>query len=46
MDERRTVIVIYLDFNELFDKKPYIILKERKKQLKFGFHMKGFSKIN
>lgn len=30
MDERRTVIVIYLDFNELFDKKPYIILKEKK----------------
>jgi len=30
MDERRTVIVIYLDFNELFDKKLYIILKEKK----------------
>lgn len=42
MDERRTVVVIYLDFDELFDKKLYIMLK--KKQLKFGFHMESFLK--
>lgn len=41
MDERRTVVVIYLDFDELFDKKLYIMLK---KKLKFGFHMESFLK--
>jgi len=29
MDERKTVVVIYLNFNVLFDKKPYIILLEK-----------------
>lgn len=43
MDERKAVVVIYLDFNVLFDKKPYIILLG-KKQLKFGFNMKSFLK--
>lgn len=29
MDERKIVVVIYQDFNGLFDKKPYIILLEK-----------------
>lgn len=43
MDERKAVVVIYLDFNVLFDKKALYNLTW-KKQLKFGFNTKSFLK--
>lgn len=46
MDESKTVVVIYLDFNELFDKKPYIIVLGKEKTIKIWLSYEMFSKIN